>query len=59
MYRHMYLIRRFEARASLHPGKINGFCHLYIGQEAVAVGCPRRCGRTTTRSAPTAITAIR
>ena len=40
MYRKMYLIRRFEERAGQQYGlgKINGFCHLYIGQEAVAVG---------------------
>ncbi len=40
MYRKMYLIRRFEERAAqaYSQGKINGFCHLYIGQEAVAVG---------------------
>ena len=40
MYRKMYLIRRFEERAAqaYTQGKINGFCHLYIGQEAVAVG---------------------
>src|SRR5215831_9791812 len=40
MYRKMYLIRRFEERAAqaYQQGKINGFCHLYIGQEAVAVG---------------------
>ena len=40
MYRNMYLIRRFEERAAqaYGQGKINGFCHLYIGQEAVAVG---------------------
>jgi pyruvate dehydrogenase E1 component alpha subunit len=40
MYRRMYLIRRFEERAAqaYTQGKINGFCHLYIGQEAVAVG---------------------
>ena len=37
----MILIRRFEeraARAYSEEGKIGGFCHLYIGQEAVAVG---------------------
>ena len=37
----MTLIRRFEeraARAYSEEGKIGGFCHLYIGQEAVAVG---------------------
>jgi pyruvate dehydrogenase E1 component alpha subunit len=40
MYRKMYLIRRFEERAGQQygMGKIAGFCHLYIGQEAVAVG---------------------
>ena len=36
----MLLIRRFEERAAelYTTGKIGGFCHLYIGQEAVAVG---------------------
>lgn len=36
----MLLIRRFEERASqqYQMQKIGGFCHLYIGQEAVAVG---------------------
>jgi pyruvate dehydrogenase E1 component subunit alpha len=36
----MLLIRRFEERASqaYQQQKIGGFCHLYIGQEAVAVG---------------------
>jgi len=36
----MLLIRRFEERASqlYGMGAIGGFCHLYIGQEAVAVG---------------------
>src|SRR5579871_2860253 len=40
MYRKMVLIRRFEERAGQQYGlaKIAGFCHLYIGQEAVAVG---------------------
>lgn len=40
MYRKMALIRRFEERAGQQYGlgKIAGFCHLYIGQEAVAVG---------------------
>ena len=38
----MYLIRKFEERTYqeyTRPGqKIGGFCHLYSGQEAVAVG---------------------
>jgi pyruvate dehydrogenase E1 component alpha subunit len=36
----MVLIRRFEEKSaeSYTLGKIGGFCHLYIGQEAVAVG---------------------
>ena len=40
MYRKMYLMRRFEERAGQQYGlgKIAGFCHLYIGQEAVAAG---------------------
>ena len=39
-YRQMVLIRRFEERAGqlYGMGLIGGFCHLYIGQEAVAVG---------------------
>ncbi len=39
-YRQMVLIRRFEQRSSelYQLGKIAGFLHLYIGQEAVAVG---------------------
>jgi len=39
-YRMMLLIRRFEERAGqlYGMGLIGGFCHLYIGQEAVAVG---------------------
>ena len=38
--RDMLLLRRFEERAGEQYalGKIGGFCHLYIGQEAVAVG---------------------
>ncbi len=40
LLREMLLIRRFEERAAeaYALGKIGGFCHLYIGQEAVAVG---------------------
>ncbi len=40
LYRQMLLLRRFEEAAgrAYTEGKIGGFCHLYIGQEAVAVG---------------------
>jgi len=40
VYREMLLIRRFEERAGqlYGMGLIGGFCHLYIGQEAVVVG---------------------
>ncbi len=40
LYRQMVLIRRFEEEAAraYSQGKIGGFLHLYIGQEAVAVG---------------------
>jgi pyruvate dehydrogenase E1 component alpha subunit len=40
-YREMLLIRRFEEKAGqlYGMGLIGGFCHLYIGQEAVVVGC--------------------
>ncbi|MCZ7566565.1 MAG: thiamine pyrophosphate-dependent enzyme [Burkholderiales bacterium] len=40
LLRQMLLIRRFEERteALYAEGKIRGFLHLYIGEEAVAVG---------------------
>jgi pyruvate dehydrogenase E1 component alpha subunit len=40
MLRMMMIIRRFEERAgqAYQQAKIGGFCHLYIGQEATAVG---------------------
>ena len=40
LYRQMQAIRRFEEEAAraYSQGKIGGFLHLYIGQEAVAVG---------------------
>ena len=40
LYREMLLIRRFEEKAGqlYGMGQIAGFCHLYIGQEAVVVG---------------------
>ena len=39
-YKDMLLIRRFEEKAGqlYGMGAIGGFCHLYIGQEAVVVG---------------------
>jgi pyruvate dehydrogenase E1 component alpha subunit len=41
LYRQMVRIRRFEERClrAYQQGRIGGFLHLYIGQEAVAVGC--------------------
>jgi len=40
LFQQMLLLRRFEERAgeAYAQGKIGGFCHLYIGQEAVATG---------------------
>jgi len=40
LLRQMVLVRHFEEKAgeAYAQGKIGGFCHLYIGQEAVAVG---------------------
>src|SRR2546422_9809762 len=40
LYRQMLLCRRFEEAAAraYAQGKVRGFLHLYIGQEAVAVG---------------------
>ena len=40
-YKDMLLIRRFEEKAGqlYGMGQIAGFCHLYIGQEAVVIGC--------------------
>jgi pyruvate dehydrogenase E1 component alpha subunit len=40
LYRQMILIRHFEEKSAAvySEGKIGGFCHLYIGQEAVGVG---------------------
>jgi len=39
-YREMFLVRRFEERArqAYQQGKIGGFLHLYIGEEAIATG---------------------
>ena len=40
-YELMLLMRRFEEKAGQMYGmqKIRGFCHLYIGQEAIGAGC--------------------
>ena len=40
LYRQMVLIRRFEEKSAelYSEGKIGGFLHLYIGEEAIAVG---------------------
>lgn len=55
-YEIMLLLRRFEEKAGQLYGmqKIRGFCHLYIGQEAVAAGC-----MTATRDDDNMITAYR
>ncbi|MFQ5955460.1 MAG: pyruvate dehydrogenase (acetyl-transferring) E1 component subunit alpha [Kiloniellales bacterium] len=55
-YRQMLIIRRFEERASqlYGMGLIGGFCHLYIGQEAVVVGM-----QATLRPDDTVITSYR
>ncbi len=47
-YREMVLIRRFEEKAGqlYGLGLIGGFCHLYIGQEAVAVGIQSALNKT-------------
>lgn len=44
-YRLMLLLRRFEEKAGQMYGqqKIRGFCHLYIGQEAIAAGTISAC----------------
>ncbi|MBS0622343.1 MAG: pyruvate dehydrogenase (acetyl-transferring) E1 component subunit alpha [Verrucomicrobia bacterium] len=43
----MFLIRNFEARAeaAYQQGKIGGFLHLYVGQEAIAVGAVSAVGQ--------------
>jgi pyruvate dehydrogenase E1 component alpha subunit len=47
LYRMMLRIRRFEERSlrAYQAKKIGGFLHLYIGQEAVAVGCCSLMGK--------------
>jgi len=43
----MLLIRNFELRgeAAYQQGKVGGFYHSYMGQEAIQVGCVLACGR--------------
>ena len=55
-YRDMLLIRRFEEKSGqlYGMGLIQGFCHLYIGQEAVVVGL-----QTLTQPQDTVITSYR
>lgn len=55
-YELMLLLRKFEEKAGQLYGmqKIRGFCHLYIGQEAIAAGC-----MTATRGEDKMITAYR
>jgi pyruvate dehydrogenase E1 component alpha subunit len=55
-YELMLLLRRFEEKAGQLYGmqKIRGFCHLYIGQEAIAAGC-----MTATKPDDSFITAYR
>ncbi len=55
-YHDMLLIRRFEERAGqlYGMGLIGGFCHLYIGQEAVVVGM-----QSTIRKGDTIVTSYR
>ncbi|MBQ4874515.1 MAG: pyruvate dehydrogenase (acetyl-transferring) E1 component subunit alpha [Rickettsiaceae bacterium H1] len=56
LYRDMLLLRRFEERAAQKytMGEIAGFCHLYIGQEAIAVGM-----QTQVRTCDSVITTYR
>ena len=51
MYLRMVRIREFESKAQslFADGKIPGFVHLYLGEEAVSA-----CGMTTTSPAPIA-----
>lgn len=55
-YRQMLLIRRFEEKAGqlYGMGLIGGFCHLYIGQEAVVVGA-----HSTAKPQDTVVTSYR
>ena len=59
-YKEMLLIRRFEEKSGqlYGMGMIAGFCHLYIGQEAVVVGMLTFYKKMTLVLPPIAITAI-
>ena len=48
-YREMLLIRRFEEKAGqlYGMGLIGGFCHIYIGQEALWLASKRRQKKAT------------
>ena len=58
LYRQMYLIRRFEEASAeaYFQAQIRGFCHLYVGEEAVAVGAVAALRDTDTSSPTTATT---
>jgi len=45
--RQMYLIRNFEQRgeAAYQQGKVGGFYHSYVGQEAIQTACLAACGK--------------
>jgi len=47
IYHQMLLVRRFEEKSAeaYSAGKIGGFCHLYIGQEAVGIGAISAIGK--------------
>ena len=55
-YRCMQEQREFELKAYelFRSGKMPGFIHLYVGEEAVAAGVTATCGKTITLPAPTA-----
>jgi len=61
LLRRMVTIRRFEERVKelYRAGEITGAIHLYIGEEAVAVGACEALRRDDYVRAPTAATATR
>ena len=60
MYRRMLMIRLFEEQVNdlYTRALMPGLAHLYIGEEAVAVGSAKRCARTITSPARIAAMAI-